>query len=128
MSNVIHTKVVAAADDGVSDVEPTQWNQAHSLNMPDSAGWVDPGRTVLGGTERLTMAGTSRLTIQPESNTQFRGAYGLGSLQLVSGQWLLQYKQAQLAGNARATLSDNSNLFLFDLAPVGRLVLAGRGG
>ena len=105
-----------------------EWNADHNLSLPDSAGWVDPGRTVLSGADRLSLAGTARLTIQPESNTVLRGNYGLGTFQIVDGQWLLQYKHAQLLGNARATLSDNGELFIFDLAPVGRLVLAGSGG
>ena len=63
-----------------------------------------------------------------EAELPFRGAYGLGSFQLIDGTWLLQYKRASLAGTARASLSGTSDLFIFDLAPVGRLVLAGSGG
>ena len=47
---------------------------------------------------------------------------------IVDGNYLLQYKRASLSGSARASIAGTGELFLFDLAPVGRLILAGRGG
>ena len=55
------------------------------------------------------------------------GTYSI-SPTIVNDNYLLQYKRASLTGTARASIFGNGELFLFDLAPVGRLVLAGRGG
>ena len=55
------------------------------------------------------------------------GTYAIAPT-ILDGNYLLQYKEARLQGAARATLQGGAELFVFDLAPVGRLVLAGRGG
>ena len=125
MSDIKHSTTVVIADDGVSAVGSDEWNATHNQSVPDGSTVTgDVDRYSLTSSQRVTINGTGRLAVE-EAELPFRGSYGLGSFQLIDGTWLLQYKRASLAGNARASLSGTSDLFIFDLAPVNRLVLAG---
>jgi hypothetical protein len=126
--NVTHAKVSAVADGADSSlVRPSDWNADHAVSLPDSAVLDQYTRTVLPGTDRLSAAGSSRLRLL-EAPGNFRGTYALGSFTVPTDAYQLQYKELRLADTARATLAGNGELFMFDLAPVGRLVLAGKGG
>lgn len=108
-------------------VRPSNWNDTHSTSLLSSEVARYFERMVLAGTDRLTAVGTSEARVLTRI-VSFIGGYAVGSPVLVQDQYLLQYKRASIAGNGRADLSGNAELFIFDLAPVGRLVLAGRGG
>lgn len=126
--STVHKKSSAVAD-GVdtSAVLPSDWNDRHATSLVDTEAVVVTHRQVLAGTDRLTAAGTAELRVL-EQATPFVGAYLMGSPTVTADTYALQYKRASLAGNGRATLQGTAELFIFDLAPVGRLVLAGRGG
>lgn len=84
-------------------------------------------RETLAGATRLTAATSLRVTLA-NGAVPFKGAYAIGSVSILDDTYVLQYKRATLNGNARVTLAGTGELFVFDLAPVGRLVLAGVGG
>jgi hypothetical protein len=125
LPNQTHAKTVVTADDGVSEVGSDEWNAQHYLNIPTNDAYVAVDH--LNIAQRIIAAGTGRLTVR-EPLQPLKGGYLLGSVQLITDQYLLQYKRATLNGNARVDLSGTAELYMFDLAPVGRLVLAGRGG
>lgn len=124
MSNVTHAKTVVTADDGTSEVGSDEWNATHYETIPDYGAEVEVDHMAI--TSRFIAQGTGRLTVR-EPLAPIKGGYAVGSIQIVNDQYLLQYKRAALYGTARVNLSGNADLFIFDLAPVGRLVLAGRG-
>lgn len=124
MSNLTHAKTVVTADDGVSEVGSDEWNATHYETIPSNGAQVEVDHLALSA--RLIAQGTGRLTVR-EPLQPLKGAYALGSIQITNDTYVLQYKRATLNGTARATLSGNADLFIFDLAPVGRLVLAGSG-
>lgn len=121
----VHNKTVVTADDGVSEVGSDEWNATHNELIQTSSSSIYSDH--LNITTRLIAQGTGRLTVR-EPLTYMRGTYGLGSIEVQADTFQLQYKRASFAGAARAALYGNAELFIFDLAPVGRLVLAGRGG
>ena len=125
MSKVTHAATVVTADDGVSEIGSNEWNADHYQTIPDGAAQLETDHLAL--TTRLIAAGSGRLTVQ-EPVPYFKGAYGIGTTEICTDNYLLQYKEARLNGNARLSLFGNAECYLFDLAPVGRLVLAGRGG
>lgn len=98
-----------------------------SVSLPDTATLAQTHRMTLASTDRLTEASTARMTLA-EAGVPFRGSFGLGTFEILADNYLLQYRELRMLGNARATVAGTGELFLFDLAPVGRLVLAGRGG
>jgi hypothetical protein len=98
-----------------------------SFTLPDTASQIQLQRLTLASTERFAAQGTARMKLQAEA-VPFQGAFGLSSTVLLDDTYLLQYKRARLANSARITLVGTAELFMFDLAPVGRLVLAGKGG
>jgi len=122
-----HRTVVVVADDGISPVGSDEWNGNHNIVIPDTATEEQVDRIVLATTERLTAAGAGRLLLR-ETVPPFRGAFNIGTFEVLDGNYQLQYKRTTLVPGSRATLVGTGELFLFDLAPVGRLVLAGRGG
>lgn len=127
MPNLNHAFVSAVADDADSStVSPSNWNANILTSLPTTDVLDRATRYVLPGTDRVTLAGTARIRVL-EMAQSFQGAFAI-SPTVVDGNYLLQYKRASLLGTARATLAGTGELFLFDLAPVGRLVLAGRGG
>jgi hypothetical protein len=128
LPNLTHAKVSAKADGSDATlIQPSDWNADHATSLPDTAVLDQYTRVVLPGTDRLTAAVGSRVRVL-EMPANFRGTYALGSFAVLTDAYQLQYKELRLASDARATLGGNGELFLFDLAPVGRLVLAGRGG
>jgi len=123
-----HKKSSAIADGAdATQVLPSDWNDRHATSLLDSEVGEVMHRQALVSTDRLTAAGTAELRVL-EQIVPFLGSYGIGSPSILTDQFLLQYRRASLAGNGRASLQGNAELFIFDLAPVGRLVLAGRGG
>lgn len=102
----------------------------HAMDL-DDAGHDDHTETVqrltLAGTSRLSLAGTTRKRLEAPYSP-LRSAYGTGAFTIVDDQYQLLFKRARLAGNARATLVGGADLIILDFAPVGRLVLAGKGG
>lgn len=121
-----HGTIVTVPDDGVSLVGSDDWNAVHNTSISSTATVEEVDRVVYGGTERLIAAGAGRMFLR-EPLRPIRGAFSLGTFDVYNDNWLLQYKRATLVPGARVTLAGNAELFLFDLAPVGRLILAGRG-
>jgi hypothetical protein len=121
-----HRTVVVVADDGTSPVGSDEWNGFHNTSIPDGGASSDTHRTVLATTERLIAAGAGRDYIA-EPVPPFRGSFDIGTFEVLTDNYQLQYKRTTLAPGARATLAGTGELFLFDLAPNGRLILAGRG-
>jgi hypothetical protein len=127
LPNLNHAFVSGVADDAdATTVSPSNWNADILTSLPttDVGDWFT--RLVLPSTDRLTAAGTGRARVT-EYPVAFMGTYSITPT-IVNDNYLLQYKRASLTGTARASVFGNGELFLFDLAPVGRLVLAGRGG
>lgn len=106
-------------------VGTSAWNAEHWVTLASSETLRDYGRTVIDGTNRIVLAGSARYYTLDQPPVPYLGQYGLGTLVIGADQFLLQYKRASLAGNARTSLLSNAELFIFNLAPVGRLVLAG---
>lgn len=125
MNTATHAKTVVTADDGASEVGSDEWNAQHYTTIADNGSYVTSDHMSL--TTRVLMAGTGRLTVR-EPLTYFKGAYGMGPVEIRDDNYVLQYKRASLSGSTRVIAGGNAELFVFDLAPVGRLVLAGRGG
>jgi hypothetical protein len=95
--------------------------------LPDTSALTIPLRFAVSDANRLTAKAGARLSVLG-TNPVLLGYYALGSCQIDADAYALQYKRASLLGSARATVIGTGELFVFDLAPVGRLVLAGRGG
>lgn len=129
MPDITHLFVNAQADSAdATQTQPGDWNDRHAVGVPDTGFLDQADRYVVRGTDRLTLAVTGRLRIFAGAIVGWVGAYAVGSPTIADGFYALQYKEARLQGAARATLIGAGEWFLFDLAPVGRLVLAGRGG
>ena len=122
----VHAKTVVTADDGVSEVGSDEWNAGHNTSLSSGEVMLQQERFNLAATQRLTAANGSRLRLL-EAQDQIRGSYNAGSQEIYPDNWLLQYKRTGLLGNARMSVFGTAELYVFDLAPVGRLVLAGRG-
>jgi hypothetical protein len=120
-----HATTVTVPDDGVSPVGSDEWNAAHAVSLANGEVLHQNSRVAVG--VRMTLAGSSRLRAIGALDAM-RGTFGINTAEVLDDNWLLQYKRARLAGNARLTVAGTGELFVFDLAPVGRLVLAGRGG
>lgn len=125
--STVHAKTVVAADDPSYEVGSDEWNAAHNTSAVDGEIVTLASRAVGSGTNRFVAAGTGRLQVLTNGQP-FIGSYGLGSVSIYDDTYRLQYKRATLNSTARATLVGTGELFIFDLAPVGRLILAGRGG
>lgn len=124
----VHKKSSAITDSvDTTQVLPSDWNDRHATSLVDSEVGAVTHRQVLAGTDRLTAAGTAELRVL-EHAVPFVGAFSVGSPTIAPDTYVLQYKRASVAGNGRVTIQGTAELFIFDLAPVGRLVLAGRGG
>ena len=121
----VHAKTVVTADDGTSEVGSDEWNATHNELIPTNSSAIYSDH--LSITARVIAQGTGRLTVR-EPLQYMRGTTGIGTVEILDDTYVLQYKRAGLYGNARASLRGTGELFVFDLAPVGRLVLAGRGG
>jgi hypothetical protein len=123
----VHAKTVLTADDGVSDVGSDEWNAGHNTSLNNGEVALQQERFNILSTQRLTIANSARLRLL-EATDGLRGSYNTGSQEVLNDNWMIQYKRTGLAGNARVTLAGTGELYIFDLAPVGRLILAGRGG
>lgn len=121
-----HGAVVVVVDDGVSPVGSDEWNATHNTLIPDSGTWEEVDRVVYASTERLIVRGAGRMLLR-ETVPPVRGTFNTGTFEVLNDNYLLQYKRTGLMPGARATLAGNGELYIFDLAPVGRLILAGRG-
>ena len=121
-----HGTVVTVPDDGTSPVGSDEWNATHNTVIPATGTWEEVDRVVYATTERLIANGSGRLLLR-ETAPPIRGTFNTGTFEVLNDNYLLQYKRTGLATGTRATLAGNGELYIFDLAPVGRLILAGRG-
>jgi hypothetical protein len=126
LPDIKHSTTVVVADDPTYPVGTGEWNDDHWTSLQTTAVLDQFTRMVLPSTDRLTAAGASHVRVT-EYPVAFMGSQGIAPT-IVDGNYLLQYKRASLSGSARASIAGTGELFLFDLAPVGRLILAGRGG
>jgi hypothetical protein len=121
-----HAKTVVTADDGVSEVGSDEWNAGHNTSLSSREYQLQQERFSIASTQRLTIADAARMRLL-EAVDGIRGSFNAGSQEVYNDNWMLQYKRTGLLGNARVSLFGTGELYIFDLAPVGRLVLAGRG-
>ena len=121
-----HGKTVVTADDGVSEVGSDEWKAGHNTSLASREVQLGLERFNIVSSERLTIADAARMRLM-ETSDGIRGSYNAGSQEVYNDNWMLQYKRTGLLGNARVSLFGTGELYIFDLAPVGRLVLAGRG-
>lgn len=124
--STIHAKTVVTADDGVSEVGSDEWNAGHNTSLSGGEVMLQQERFNIASTQRLTVTDTARLRLL-EASDGIRGSYNAGSQDVLNDNWMLQYKRTGLLGNARLLLHGTGEMYIFDLAPVGRLILAGRG-
>jgi len=139
---VTHPFVSAIGDGGDATlVRPSNWNADHafpdknvylegpgSVTLATTGILTQPLRLTLASTDRLTEAGTGRLAISDatiEPPVLFRRS--AGSSTITTDEFVLDYQRTALYGNARSTLVGTARVIVMDYAPVGRLVLAGRG-
>ena len=122
----IHTKTAVTTDDPSVEVGSDEWNEAHSTSLSGGEVMLQQERFSLASDQRLTIIDVARLRLL-EATDGIRGSYNAGSQDVVNDNWMLQYKRTGLLGSARLRLFGTGELYVFDLAPVGRLILAGRG-
>lgn len=124
--STLHGKTVVTADDGASEVGSDEWNAGHNTSLTGGEVMAQPERFVAASTQRLTVADVARLQLLEDAGG-LRGSFSVNTLDILNDTWFLQYKRTGLSGNARLSVFGTAELYLFDLAPVGRLTLAGRG-
>lgn len=124
--STVHAKTVVTADDGVSEVGSDEWNAGHSTSLSGGEVMLQQERFSLAADQRLTVIDVARLRLL-EATDGIRGSFNAGSQDVVNDNWMLQYKRTGLLGTSRLRLFGTGELYVFDLAPVGRLILAGRG-
>lgn len=99
-----------------------------ALNVRDGVTNAQVGRITLTGTDRINLIGTGRLSLASATSNGGRSATMLGTVEIVASTYQTQFQRSALLGNARATLSGDGRINLFDFRPSGRLVLLGVGG
>jgi len=122
----VHTKTAVTADDPSVEVGSDEWNEAHSTSLSGGEVLLQQERYSLASDSRLTVIDVARLRLL-EATDGIRGSYNAGSQDVVNDNWMLQYKRTGLLGTSRLRLFGTGEMYIFDLAPVGRLILAGRG-
>jgi hypothetical protein len=124
--STIHAHTVVAADDGVSEVGSDEWNAGHNTSLSGGEVMLQQERFSVASTQRLSIADVARMRLL-EATDGIRGSFSPGSQEIYNDNWLLQYKRTGLSGTARVSIFGTAELYVFDLAPVGRLILTGRG-
>lgn len=92
----------------------------HNVNQND--------RVTLSSIDRLTVVQTGRLGLSNTISAPSPTARNLGTAQITSDTSFQQYRRASLINGARVTVTGTAQIIISDPAPVGRLVLSGRGG
>lgn len=98
-----------------------------ALNVFDGSTNTQIGRLSLSGKDRVTMVGTGRMLVA-SPGTSPATTRTLGSLMVDADLFIQHFQRVVLNASTRVTLSGTGELRVFDFYPVGRLVLAGRGG
>lgn len=139
---VTHLFVSGIADGADATlVQPGDWNDAHVftdknvyLENPGSVSIITTGRLTqplrltLASTDRMTEAGTGRITISDSIyDSGVLRMRSPGSLVIMPDEVLAAYQRHAFYGNSRETIVGNGRTVMFDYTEGSRISLAGKG-